>query len=204
MGQKSVLKIKPRGCIEADTVLHHLKDHQGCKNVYWRTDWSRQSFGGGCLFDLLYHEFVCCIYRPRTRFCKIHDFVPFGIWKDPVKLLLKFFFKIDIRNILCSWVLWNCLGAYGLFWNFLDYFWIFRFYLGTLLNTLESIVFHWNSLVSQGLQQLGSFENLSNFLELFGQPSAWEVRIRVRSINLWTEFWPFLTTQPTLVYNLSK
>ena len=48
---------------------------------------------GGGLFDPLYHVSVCRIYRPRTRFTKIHDFVPFGICQDPVKLLLKFFSK---------------------------------------------------------------------------------------------------------------
>ena len=45
----------------------------------------------GGLFDPLYHESVCRIYR--TRFPKIHDFVPFGICQDPVKPLLRFFSK---------------------------------------------------------------------------------------------------------------
>ena len=49
--------------------------------------------GGGGLFDPLYHESVCRIYRTRTRFTKIHDFVPFGICQDPVKPLLRFFSK---------------------------------------------------------------------------------------------------------------
>ena len=59
---------------------------------------------GGGLFDPLYHESVCRIYRPRTRFTKIHDFVPFGICQDPVKLLLKFFSKkfeiLDVKIFL--------------------------------------------------------------------------------------------------------
>ena len=45
----------------------------------------------GGLFDPLYHESVCRIYR--TRFPKIHDFVPFGICQEPVKPLLRFFSK---------------------------------------------------------------------------------------------------------------
>ena len=48
---------------------------------------------GGGLFDPLYHESVCRIYRPRTRFTRIHDFVPFGICQYPVKLFWTFFSK---------------------------------------------------------------------------------------------------------------
>ena len=60
--------------------------------------------GGGGLFDPLYHESVCRIYRPRTRFTKIHDFVPFGICQDPVKLLLKFFSKkFEILDVKIFW-----------------------------------------------------------------------------------------------------
>ena len=59
---------------------------------------------GGGLFDPLYHESVCRIYRPRTRFTKIHDFVPFGICQDPVKLLLKFFSKkFEILDVKIFW-----------------------------------------------------------------------------------------------------
>ena len=47
----------------------------------------------GGLFDPLHHEFVRCIYRTRTRFTKIHDFVPFSICQDPVKLFLTLFFE---------------------------------------------------------------------------------------------------------------
>ena len=49
--------------------------------------------GGGCLFDPLYHGSVFYIYRTRTRFTKIHDFVPFGTSHDPKKLFLTFFKK---------------------------------------------------------------------------------------------------------------
>ena len=60
--------------------------------------------GWGGLFDPLYHESVCRIYRPRTRFTKIHDFVPFGICQDPVKLLLKFFSKkFEILDVKIFW-----------------------------------------------------------------------------------------------------
>ena len=60
--------------------------------------------GGGGLFDPLYHESVCCIYKTRTRFTKIHDFVPFGICQDPVKLLLKFFSKkFEILDVKIFW-----------------------------------------------------------------------------------------------------
>ena len=59
---------------------------------------------GGGLFDPLYHECICRIYRPRTRFTKIHDFVPFGICQDPVKLLLKFFSKkFEILDVKIFW-----------------------------------------------------------------------------------------------------
>ena len=59
---------------------------------------------GGGLFDPLYHESICRIYRPRTRFTKIHDFVPFGICQDPVKLLLKFFSKkFEIFDVKIFW-----------------------------------------------------------------------------------------------------
>ena len=47
----------------------------------------------GGLFDPLHHEFVRCIYRTRTRFTKIHDFVLFSICQDPVKLFLTLFFE---------------------------------------------------------------------------------------------------------------
>ena len=58
---------------------------------------------GGGLFDPLKHESVSRIYRTRTRFTKFHDFVPFGICQDPVKLLLTFFTKkfekLDVENL---------------------------------------------------------------------------------------------------------
>ena len=60
--------------------------------------------GGVCLFDPLYHGSVCRIYRTRTRFTKIHDFVPFGICQDPVKPLLTFFSrKFEIFDVEIFW-----------------------------------------------------------------------------------------------------
>ena len=56
------------------------------------------------LFDKLYHESVCQIYRPSTRFTKIHDFVPFGICQDRVKPLLTFFSrKFEIFDVEIFW-----------------------------------------------------------------------------------------------------
>ena len=48
---------------------------------------------GEGLFEMLYHGSTCCIYRTRTRFTKIYDFVPFGTCQDPVELFLTFFQK---------------------------------------------------------------------------------------------------------------
>ena len=45
-------------------------------------------------FDPLYHEFICRNHKTRTMFTKIHDFVPFGIFQDPEKLILTLFQKI--------------------------------------------------------------------------------------------------------------
>ena len=59
---------------------------------------------GGGLFDPLYHESVCCIYRTRTRFTKLHDFVPFGICQDPAKLFPTFFSKkFEIFDVEIFW-----------------------------------------------------------------------------------------------------
>ena len=59
---------------------------------------------GGGLFDPLYHESVCCIYRTRTRFTKHHDFVPFGICQDPAKLFPTFFSKkFEIFDVEIFW-----------------------------------------------------------------------------------------------------
>ena len=52
---------------------------------------SSMAHRGGSLFDPL--QFVSCIYRTRTRFTKINDFLPFSIFQDTVKLLLTFFQK---------------------------------------------------------------------------------------------------------------
>ena len=40
-----------------------------------------------------YHESPCCYHIVRAKFTKIHDFVPFDICQDPVRLLLTFIFK---------------------------------------------------------------------------------------------------------------
>ena len=53
-----------------------------------------------------YHEYVCSFHRWKPRFTKKHDFVPFGICQDTVKLLLTFFFKqfekLDVKDFLGS------------------------------------------------------------------------------------------------------
>ena len=49
-----------------------------------------------------YRISISCYRVVRGRFTKFHDFVPFGICQDPVKLLLTFFpkkmEKMDIKN----------------------------------------------------------------------------------------------------------
>ena len=79
----------------------------GCIEQYPYFTW------GGGLFDPLYHESVYHIYRTRTRFTKIRDFVPFGICQDPVKQLLTFFFQ-KILKFLKSKFFWGpqALGKY--------------------------------------------------------------------------------------------
>ena len=58
----------------------------------------------GGLFDLLYKESINHNYRTRTRITKIHDFVPFGICQDPVKLFLTFFSKnFEIFDVKTFW-----------------------------------------------------------------------------------------------------
>ena len=57
---------------------------------------------GGGHYGPPYHISICCYRAVRGRFTKFHDFVPFGISQDPVKLLLTFFTKkfekSDVEN----------------------------------------------------------------------------------------------------------
>ena len=57
---------------------------------------------GGGHYGPPYHISIGCYRAVRGRFTKFHDFVPFGICQDPVKLLLTFFTKkfekLDVEN----------------------------------------------------------------------------------------------------------
>ena len=50
--------------------------------------------GGGALWPGR-SKTVCRFHRIWARFTKIHDFVPFNVWQDPVKSFLEFFLKLS-------------------------------------------------------------------------------------------------------------
>ena len=87
-----------------ETCVLHLSLLSSVIPKYFTSSLTLFPLGGGGLFDPLYHESVYRIYRTRTRFTKIDDFVPFGICQDPVKLLLKFFSKkFEILDVKIFW-----------------------------------------------------------------------------------------------------
>ena len=57
---------------------------------------------GGGHFVPRRSEMVCHFHRVWARFTKIHDFVPFNVWQEPVKPFLEFFLeifeKLNIEN----------------------------------------------------------------------------------------------------------
>ena len=79
----------------------------------------------------------------RTRFTKIHDFVPFGICQDPVKPLLTFFSKkFEIFDVKIFWGSSSIRKISRKNWNF--FFWRKNKIWNPYSQRVSRIKFEWN------------------------------------------------------------